>query len=72
MARAIYKLFFDWAASQACPLFISEYEIKDERFHLLKEISHITTFAAGHNDKVIERLYCNKIAHDIIQKKLAV
>jgi hypothetical protein len=66
-----HNLFFDWAASQAFPLFISEYEVKDDRFHLLKEISHRTTFSLGHNDKVKERLYCNKIAYDIIQKKIA-
>ena len=65
-----HAIFFDWAASQTCPLFISEYEVKDDRFFLLKTISHRSTFASGHNNAVKERLYGNKIAYDIIQKKL--
>jgi hypothetical protein len=51
-------------------VFISEYEIKDSRFHLLKEFKHRTTFAAGDNSEVTERLYGNRIAYDIIQKAL--
>lgn len=66
--------FFNWAAQQVNPLFISEYQIRDPRFHLLKEISHRSTFSAtkdcGANASggVAERLYCNDIAMDIVNK----
>jgi hypothetical protein len=44
--------------------------VKDERFFLLKEFKHRTTFGNGTNNEVKERLYGNKIAYDIIQEKL--
>jgi site-specific DNA-adenine methylase len=65
-----HKEFFDWAHAQKSPVFISEYEIKDSSFHLLIEFKHRTTFAAGDNSEVTERLYGNRIAYDIIQKAL--
>ena len=53
--------FFDWADSQENPVFISEYKVDDDRFTLLKEFNHRTTFASqGRKNKpVTERLYCN-------------
>lgn len=63
-----HDAFFDWAAKQDNPLYISEYKVDDKRFHLLKEINHRSSFAAGKNDPVKERLYCNQIAMDIINK----
>jgi hypothetical protein len=67
-----HKDFFNWAAAQENPVFVSEYEVKDDRFYLLKEISHRSTFASGGNKNipVMERLYGNKIANDIIQKAI--
>jgi hypothetical protein len=69
-----HKDFFDWANDQKNPVFISEYEIKDGRFLLLKEISHRSTFSAGGLKSIptVERLYGNKIAYDIIQKALNI
>ena len=66
-----HREFFDWAASQQNPLFISEYNVSDERFYLLKEFKHRTTFAKGGNSPVVEKLYGNKIAYDIIQDAIA-
>jgi hypothetical protein len=67
-----HKEFFDWAAKQENPVFISEYDIKDDRFHVLKKFSHRSTFSGGgaKNIPVVEKLYGNKIAYDIIQKAL--
>ena len=64
-----HKMFFDWANAQNNPVFVSEYQIKDDRFYLLKEISHRSTFAScgNKNIPVTERLYGNKIANDIIK-----
>lgn len=63
-----HKEFFDWSAEQTNPLFISEYKIDDKRFHLLKEISHRSTFPGGglKSVPVTERLYGNKLANEII------
>lgn len=63
-----HKQFFDWANDQENPVFISEYEIKDDRFHLLKEFTHRSTFSSGgsKNIPVVERLYGNKAAKTII------
>jgi D12 class N6 adenine-specific DNA methyltransferase len=64
-----HKEFFDWAASQENPVFISEYEIKDDRFQLLKEFSHRSTFSSGglRSIPVLERLYGNELAYRIIE-----
>ena len=64
-----HKKFFDWANAQENAVFISEYEVKDTRFFLLKEFSHRSTFSSGgsKNIPVKERLYGNKIAYDIIK-----
>lgn len=54
--------FFNWADSQDNPVFISEYNIPDKRFTLIKQISHRTTFSVEkQNSKVIEKLYVNKV-----------
>ena len=65
-----HKEFFDWAAEQQNPLFISEYNVSDDRFFLLKEFKHRTTFSSGGNSPVVEKLYGNKIAYDIIQEAI--
>ncbi len=61
--------FFDWASAQSVPVFVSEYDIKDDRFFLLKMFSHRSTFSGGglKNIPVIEKLYGNRAAYDIIQ-----
>lgn len=58
--------FFDWAHNQKDPVFISEYNIDDDRFHLIKTIKHRSTFASGKNSEVKERLYCNEAAYKIL------
>jgi len=65
--------FFDWASTQENPVFISEYNIGDTRFHLLKEFAHWSAFSATVNNEVKECLYGNaaafKIINDFKQKK---
>ena len=67
-----HKEFFDWANAQENPVFISEYKIDDDRFYLLKEFKHRSSFSSGglKNIPVTERLYGNKIANEIIQNHL--
>ncbi len=64
-----HKDFFDWAANQEHPVFISEYNINDDRFFVLKEMAHRSTFSSGgsKNIPVIEKLYGNKQAFEIIK-----
>lgn len=57
-----HDAFFDWAASQQSPVFISEYNIDDNRFHLIKKIKHRSTFSQKANNEVTEKLYCNDAA----------
>ena len=61
--------FFEWANSQTNPVFISEYNIDDDRFYLLKKFSHRSTFSnrGDKNIPVVEKLYGNKIAYEIIK-----
>lgn len=60
--------FFDWADKQTNPLFISEYSVDDQRFYLIKEFNHRSSYSSGRNDPVKERLYGNKLAYEIIKK----
>lgn len=63
-----HSKFFDWANSQTNPLFISEYNVDDSRFTLLKTFSHRSTLSATANNKVLERLYCNRAALKYFKK----
>jgi hypothetical protein len=56
-----HKEFFDWAASQTFPVFISEYDVPDKRFKLVYEVKKrcILTQAGDSNKVKKERLYWN-------------
>lgn len=64
-----HKDFFEWAAIQENPLFISEYNVDDPRFYIIKEMHHRSTFSSGglKSIPVTEKIYGNKIAYDIIK-----
>jgi site-specific DNA-adenine methylase len=49
-----HKLFFDWAADQRHPVFISEYKINDDRF---KQVFHIKkrSMLSVNRDKCIDK-----------------
>lgn len=63
-----YEKFFNWAHEQILPVFISEYAIDDPRFHLVAEIEHTSSMSAKKVNKVVEKLYCNKAAYDLIKE----
>lgn len=53
--------FLNWAISRDYQVFISSYEITDERFYLVWEQEKNCTLSATDNSrKVIERIYSNK------------
>lgn len=60
--------FFEWAHKQKTPVFISEYNIADDRFYLLKKIKHRSTFGPGKNTEVCEKLYCNASAKELLDR----
>ena len=63
-----YNAFYNWAHDQREPVFISEYEIQDPRFHLVKEINIRTTiYSTKKNIQTTEKLYCNEAAYKIIK-----
>jgi site-specific DNA-adenine methylase len=63
-----HKYFFDWANNQENPVFISEYNIDDDRFFLLKEINHRSTLSSSANNHVVERIYGNRAANLILNQ----
>lgn len=54
--------FLEWAAESPHPTYVSEYDIKDDRFHMLKEIETRSTMAAKGSVRATERVYCNEAA----------
>lgn len=60
--------FYNWASVQKNPVFISEYDIDDTRFFLLKKFKKRCKLSAAKNNLSIEKLYGNNVAFDIIKK----
>lgn len=63
-----HEKFFDWAHDQRNPVFISEYNIEDKRFSLLKEINKVSSFSLVGGTQTIEKLYGNHAATKIIME----
>jgi len=57
-----HKEFFEWADAQPQPVFISEYDVSDPRFKLIKEIKTKSKMASVGPTEAIERVYVNKAA----------
>lgn len=55
-----HKEFYDWAASRAFPVYISQYSLSDDRFKLIYSVDKRSMLAA---DKMVgnkeENLYWN-------------
>jgi site-specific DNA-adenine methylase len=52
-----YEKFFDWACEQQNPIFISEYNIDDDRFECVFEMKKRGILSSTANNPVIERIY---------------
>lgn len=65
-----HKKFFDWASEQDNPLFVSEYDVADKRFRLVKTIKKRSLFSSNKamNEKT-EKIYANKIAFEMLMSK---
>ena len=55
-----YKKFYDWACNQNEPVFISSYNISDERFVKSASFSKMLLYAAQGNDKIVENIFVPK------------
>lgn len=67
-----HRSFLDWAANQKVPVFISEYNISDNRFHRVFSIKKRQMFAPDKTvciDK-LECLYTNKLGFQAMIRKL--
>ena len=55
-----YERFYDWACSQTEPVFISEYQMPEDRFECIAEFAHRSLICATQNKAVTERLFVPK------------
>lgn len=55
-----YERFYDWCEHQAQNVFISSYQMPDDRFDCIEEFSHRSTLSATANNLVTERIYVPK------------
>ena len=55
-----YERFYQWCERQTQPVFISSYQMPEDRFDCIKEFTHRCTFAQKDNNLVTERIYVPK------------
>ena len=55
-----YERFYDWCEHQTQPVFISSYQMPDDRYDCIEEFSHRSTLAQKANNLVTERIYVPK------------
>lgn len=55
-----YERFYRWAESQKEPVFISSYEMPQDRFECVMEWEHRSTLCATANNAVKERIFIPK------------
>lgn len=55
-----YERFYEWCGRQAEPVFISSYQMPEDRFDCIEEFVHRSTLCATANNQVTERLFVPK------------
>lgn len=55
-----YERFYQWCERQTQPVFISSYQMPEDRFDCIEEFTHRFTFSATANNLVTERIYVPK------------
>ena len=57
-AKFDHEAFYDWCEQQTAPLFISEYQMPEDRFTCIAEWSRVSSLCATNNSlRVTERIY---------------
>ena len=52
-----YEAFYDWCMRQTVPVYISEYNMPEDRFRIVAEREHRSSLAQGSRTKTVERIY---------------
>ena len=55
-----YERFYQWCERQTQPVFISSYQMPEDRFDCIEEFTHRSTLSATANNLVTERIYVHK------------
>lgn len=55
-----YERFYQWCGRQTQPVFISSYQMPEDRFDCIEEFTHRSTLSATANNLVTERIYVPK------------
>lgn len=55
-----YERFYEWCEHQTQPIFISSYQMPEDRFDCIEEFSHRSTLSSTTNNLVTERIYVPK------------
>lgn len=55
-----YERFYQWCERQTQPVFISSYQMSEDRFDCIEEFTHRSTLSATANNLVTERIYVPK------------
>lgn len=55
-----YEQFYQWCERQTQPVFISSYQMPEDRFDCIEEFTHRCTFAQKDNNLVTERIFVPK------------
>ena len=55
-----YERFYQWCERQTQPVFISSYQMPEDRFDCIEEFTHRSTLSATANNLVTERIYVPK------------
>ena len=64
-----HEVFFDWAANHNQPVFISEYNIADNRFKQVFQVNK-RSMLASNKDKCVdkkEKVYVNEVGYKILK-----
>lgn len=65
-----HKEFYEWARELKHPLFVSEYNVNQDFMKMIYcEQVRSTLSATSNNTAKIEKVYCNKLALDLIRKQ---
>ena len=55
-----YERFYQWCERKTQPVFISSYQMPEDRFDCIEEFTHRSTLSATANNLVMERIYVPK------------
>lgn len=55
-----YERFYTWAESQTAPVFVSSYQMPNDRFDCIEEFRHHSTLCSTANNLVTERIFVPK------------